>query len=135
MRKKVKVGIIGLGFMGTTHFQIHKQLGKSDIIAVADVDEKKISGDWSCVVGNIGDMDYSKSVDMSGIAAYTDAMKLISNPEIELVDICVPTYLHEKFPIVSDLFPTIFVFVSISKYRKPLSNKRVRPISLNSSNI
>jgi len=97
----VKTGIIGLGFMGTTHFQIHRQLGKSEIIAVADVDEKKIAGNWSSVVGNIGDMDYSKPVDMSGIAAYTDAMELISNPEIELVDICVPTYLHEKYAIAA----------------------------------
>ena len=99
MAHKVKVGIIGLGFMGTTHFQIHRQLGKSEIVAIADVDNKKISGDWSDVVGNIGDMDYSKSVDMTGIKTYTDAMELIANPEIEMIDICVPTYLHEKYAI------------------------------------
>lgn len=101
MESRIKVGIIGLGFMGTTHFQIHRQLGKSEVIAVADVDEKKIKGDWSHVVGNIGDMDYSKSVDMSGIKTYTDAMDLIANPEIEMVDICAPTYLHEKYAIAA----------------------------------
>ncbi len=101
MGNKVKVGIIGLGFMGTTHFQIHRQLGKSEIIAVADVDEKKTIGDWTGVVGNIGDMDYSKPVDMGGIKTYTDAIELISNPEIELIDICVPTYLHEKYAIAA----------------------------------
>ena len=101
MGNKVKTGIIGLGFMGTTHFQIHQQLGKSDIIAVADVDEKKTKGDWSSVVGNIGDMDYSKPVDMNGIKTYTDAMELIDNPEVEMVDICVPTYLHEKYAIAA----------------------------------
>ena len=101
MGNKVKTGIIGLGFMGTTHFQIHRQLGKSDIIAVADVDEKKTKGDWRSVVGNIGNMDYSKSVDMNGIKTYTDAMELIDNPEVEMVDICVPTYLHEKYAIAA----------------------------------
>ena len=101
MSKKVKVGIIGLGFMGTTHFQIHQQIGKSDIIAVADVDEKKVKGDWSSVIGNIGDMDFTKPVDMVGISAYSDAMELIANPEVEMVDICVPTYLHEKYAVAA----------------------------------
>lgn len=101
MADKVKVGIIGLGFMGTTHFQIHRQLGKSDIIAVADVDERKVKGDWSSVIGNIGDMDYSKPVDMGGIKTYSDAMELVADPEIEMVDICVPTYLHEKYAIAA----------------------------------
>ena len=101
MHKKVTVGIIGLGFMGTTHFQIHRQLGKSEILAVADVDQRKIKGDWSSVVGNIGDMDYSKSVDMDGIKTYQDALELIADPDIEMVDICVPTYLHEKYVVAA----------------------------------
>jgi predicted dehydrogenase len=101
MGTKVKVGIIGLGFMGTTHFNIHKELGKSEIVAVADVDIRKLRGDWSSVVGNIGDSDYSKPVDMSKIETYIDAMDLIANKEVEMVDICVPTYLHEKFVIAA----------------------------------
>jgi len=101
MKNRVKVGIIGLGFMGTTHFQIHKQLGLSEVIAVSDVDNKKTAGDWSGVIGNIGDMDYSKPIDMSDIKAYSNAMELISNPEIEMVDICVPTYLHERYAIAA----------------------------------
>ncbi len=101
MGKKLKVGIIGLGFMGSTHFGIHKQLGMSDIIAVADVDERKTAGDWSSIIGNIGDSDNSKPVDMSGIKAYSDAMDLINNPEVEVVDICVPTTLHAKYAVAA----------------------------------
>ena len=97
MSKKVKIGIIGLGFMGTTHFQIHQKLGKSEIVAVADVDAKKLTGDWSDVVGNIGDFDYSKPINMGGIKTYSDALDLIKDPDVEMVDICVPTYLHEKY--------------------------------------
>jgi len=101
MSKKVKIGIIGLGFMGTTHFQIHQQLGKSEIVAIADVDERKLSGDWSAVVGNIGDFDYSKPINLEGIRTYKDAMDLINDPDIEMVDICVPTYLHEKYAVAA----------------------------------
>jgi len=101
MNSKVKVGIIGLGFMGTTHFRIHQQLGKSEIIAVCDVDEKKLQGDWSSVVANIGETDNSVPVNLAGIQAYSDAMDLIANPDVDMVDICVPTYLHEKYVLAA----------------------------------
>jgi len=77
VENRVKVGVIGLGFMGTTHFNIHRQLGKSQIVAVSDVNESRLKGDWSSVVGNIGDSDYSKPVDMDGVKTYTDAMDLM----------------------------------------------------------
>jgi predicted dehydrogenase len=101
MGKKVRVGIIGLGFMGTTHFGIHHELGKSIVAAVADVDERKLSGDWSSVVGNIGGGDNSKPVDLSDIKTYCDAMDLIADPDIDMVDICLPTYLHEKYVLAA----------------------------------
>jgi len=101
MSKKVKVGIIGLGFMGTTHFQIHQKLGKSEIVAIADVNEKKLSGDWSEVIGNIGDFDYSKPINLEGIKVYKDATDLINDPDVEMVDICVPTFLHEKYAVAA----------------------------------
>ena len=54
MMKQVKVGIIGLGFMGTTHFRIHQANPKSRVVAVADVDAAKQRGDIRKVIGNIG---------------------------------------------------------------------------------
>ncbi len=101
MDKRVKVGIIGLGFMGTTHFGIHRQLDKSEITAVADVDKRKLAGDWGSVVGNIGGGDNSKPVDMKGIKIYEDAFDLIDDPDIEMVDICVPTYLHKRYTLAA----------------------------------
>ena len=101
VENRVKVGVIGLGFMGTTHFNIHRQLGKSQIVAVSDVNESRLKGDWSSVVGNIGDSDYSKPVDMDGVKTYTDAMDLIADPNVDMVDICLPTFLHEKFAIAA----------------------------------
>jgi predicted dehydrogenase len=101
MNSKVKVGIIGLGFMGSTHFRIHQQLGKSELVAVSDVDEKKIRGDWSSVVGNIGDIDNSLPVDLTGIQTYSDPMDLIADPNVDMVDICTPTYLHEKYVLAA----------------------------------
>ena len=40
--KEVKVGLIGLGFMGSTHFRIYKDLPNVSIVALADVDPVKL---------------------------------------------------------------------------------------------
>jgi len=101
MSRKVKVGIIGLGFMGTTHFDIYKNSAKATVKAVADVNPAKLKGDISSVVGNIGGGDNSKPLDLSGITTYADGMDLINDPEIELVDICVPVYLHKQYALAA----------------------------------
>ncbi len=97
MKNKVSVGIIGLGFMGSTHYRIYQNNSLADVVAVADVDEAKIRGDWSKIVANIGEADNNILVDMSQMQTYTDAMELIDNPDIDLVDICLPTYLHSTY--------------------------------------
>lgn len=101
MEDKIRVGIIGMGFMGSTHFRIHQELGRSVIVAVADVDENKLIGDWSKIIGNIGDFDNSVPMNMTGIKTYSDAIDLINDPDIDMVDICLPTYLHKKYALVA----------------------------------
>ena len=97
MSSKVKVGIIGLGFMGSTHFRIYQDHSLAEVSAVADIDESKLQGDWSKIIANIGETDNNVPVDMKGIQTYSDALELIHNPEIDLVDICLPTYLHSQY--------------------------------------
>ena len=101
MNATIKVGIVGLGFMGSTHFRIYKDKPLAEIKAVADVDEAKLQGDWSKIIGNIGGADNMKPVNMAGIKTYKDAMDLINNPDIDLVDICLPTHLHAKYTIAA----------------------------------
>jgi 1,5-anhydro-D-fructose reductase (1,5-anhydro-D-mannitol-forming) len=100
MAGKVRVGVVGIGFMGKMHFGVYKANPKSQVVAIADVDEKKLSGDWSAIAGNIGDAS-AKSVDLAGIKKYPDAMDLINDPEIDLVDITLPTYLHAKYTLAA----------------------------------
>ncbi len=98
---KIKVGIIGLGFMGTTHFNIYKDHELAEIAAIADVDERKRTGDISAVIGNISGGDNSKPLELENIKVYTDGMELINDPEIDLVDICVPVYLHKTYAMAA----------------------------------
>ena len=101
MTRKVRVGIIGLGFMGTTHYGIHKSNPKAEITAIADVDAAKRKGDIRKVIGNIGGGDNSKPMDLTGIKTYADGMDLINDPNVDVVDICVPTFLHCQYAVAA----------------------------------
>ena len=60
--EKVRVGLIGLGFMGSTHFRIYEAMPNAQIVALADLDPAKRAGDVSSVIGNIGN-----AVSVSGL--------------------------------------------------------------------
>ena len=100
MEEKVKIGIIGIGFMGSTHFHIHQANPKADVVAIADVDKDKREGNWSKIIGNIGGFN-NDNVDLSSVKTYEDGMDLIADPNVEMVDICVPTFLHKKYAIAA----------------------------------
>lgn len=91
---KVRIGLIGLGFMGSTHFRIHQENPDAQIVALADVEEPKRKGDISSVIGNIGNSDNSKPLDLTGIKVYESGFDLVKDPNVDVVDICTPTEYH-----------------------------------------
>ncbi len=96
MADKVRIGLIGLGFMGTTHFRIYQDLPDAQVVAVADIDSKRRQGDISTVSGNIGNADNSIPLNLDGIQSYADGLEMIRNAELDMVDICVPTPWHKE---------------------------------------
>lgn len=94
----VKIGIIGLGFMGMTHFEAAKDVNGAKVVAFATRNEKKLAGDWSSIQGNFGPRG-SESTDLSGVTGYADYKDLLANPEIDLVHVCLPTEQHESIAI------------------------------------
>lgn len=92
--KKIGIGLIGLGFMGSTHFRIYQAMGNAQVTALADVDAAKRRGDISKVVGNIGNADNSQPLDLTGIKVYESGLDLINDPAVDIVDICTPTPTH-----------------------------------------
>jgi len=96
----VNVGIVGLGFMGKMHFECYQANRKARVVAIADVDPAKRAGDWSNIGGNIGEA-VGAMVDLGGITTYARAADLMADPNVELVDICLPTYLHAKFTVAA----------------------------------
>jgi predicted dehydrogenase len=93
----VKLGVIGLGFMGSTHAKAALSLPGVQLAAVCSRDEQKLSGDFSSVRGNSGDV--GGVVDFSGVTKYRDIPDILADPAVEAVDICLPTGLHERVAI------------------------------------
>jgi predicted dehydrogenase len=87
------VGIIGLGFMGRMHISAYEKVPHAKLVAIADQDAKRAGGDFSGAWGNIAGA--VEKLEMTGIAGTTDFNTLINNPDVHLVDICVPTPAHE----------------------------------------
>jgi predicted dehydrogenase len=88
----IRIGIVGLGFMGRIHFLGAKNLRGAKVAAVCSRDPAKLAGDWTNTRGNFGPPP--GRVDLTGIAAYDSLDKLLADPAIDLVDICNPTDQH-----------------------------------------
>ena len=88
----VNIGIVGMGFMGTTHYQAAKGVNGGRVAAIVTRDPKKKTGDWSNVKGNLGTGGGRE--DLSGVKVYDTLDELLRDDTIDLVDICLPTKLH-----------------------------------------
>src|ERR1700685_3149612 len=95
----LRIGIVGIGFMGYTHFEGARALKGAKVTAIATRDEKKLAGDWTTIQGNFGPR--GGHVDLSKVKRYADYRDLLADPEIDLVDICLPTDLHEQVALES----------------------------------
>src|SRR5690349_3146011 len=55
--KKVRVAVVGLGFMGVTHLRAYQQLPDAQIVAVCDAVRLPVNGILQGVAGNIQKSD------------------------------------------------------------------------------
>jgi predicted dehydrogenase len=130
MAKKLKVGVIGLGSMGSTHLDIYSQISEVEVVAVADPKKNRLDGS-SKAEGNIGGQAQGSVVGFEA-KKYLDGMDLIDDPDIELVDICVGTNLHFVF-VEAALAKGKHVLVEKPLARTYDEAKKIVELALNSS--
>ena len=88
----VRVGIVGIGFMGMIHYLNYQKVKGAKVSALCETNEKRLTGDWRDIKGNFGPA--GQMMDLSGIATYTQLDDLLANPDIDLVDVCLPPAAH-----------------------------------------
>lgn len=81
----VKVGIIGYGFMGETHAKCYAQIEGVEVVAVADLRKER----------------QEKVKETCKAKIYNDGEDLIKNEKLDLIDICLPTFLHTKYGLLA----------------------------------
>ncbi len=67
------------------------------MVAICSRDPKKRAGDWSGIQGNFGPP--GGPTDLTGVATYADLDALLADPEVDLVDLCVPNEDHARMAI------------------------------------
>jgi predicted dehydrogenase len=95
----INIGIVGLGFMGVTHIKAYPKIPGACVAAICDAYRLPADGDLSSF-GNVGDPDPVK-LDMNQVKAFKDLKDLLALPEIDLVDLCVPTPAHPPLAIAA----------------------------------
>lgn len=74
----VKIGLVGLGGMGTVHHSNYKVMEGVEVIAATGTSDKdrENAKDW-------------------GIPLYESVEKMLDEEDIHVVDVCTPTFLHK----------------------------------------
>jgi len=77
------IGLVGLGYIGKTHLDAYRHIENGRVTAI-------------CTKNEVKDKDIPGHFSGSFV---TDYDELISKKDIDIVDICLPTYLHEEYII------------------------------------
>ena len=88
----IRVGVAGIGFMGWIHYLAYQKVRGAEIAALCTRDKKKLAGDWRGIQGNFGPP--GTIVDLSGMKTYEKLDELLADPDIDLIDNCLPPHLH-----------------------------------------
>ena len=90
----LKVGLIGCGFMGAMHANCYKNIEGVELVAFADLRKEKAE---ELAVG-------------TNATIYSDGKDLIANADVDIIDVCLPTYLHAEYAMAAmDKVKYVFV--------------------------
>ena len=78
--------------MGLTHLRAARAIRGGKLLALVTSDPRKARGDFSRVGGNFG--AGGSREDLSGITVYPTIDEMLADDRVDLVDVCLPSYLH-----------------------------------------
>ena len=93
----IKVALIGFGCIAqSAHlpaYRVLQEKGKVQLVAACDIDRERFSNKMEINIGSAEDdnpMEFNK---------YTDWKEMLAEEEADMVDVCLPTFLHAKTTI------------------------------------
>ena len=81
----IKVGLIGCGFMGAMHANCYNNINGVSVTAFADVRKEKAE-------------ELAKDTKAE---IYGDGKELIEKADVDVIDICLPTFLHAEYALLA----------------------------------
>jgi predicted dehydrogenase len=93
----IRVGLVGIGFMGWIHWLAYQRVAGARVAAISTRNPQRLAGDWRGIQGNFGPP--GEQVDLQGVAAHAAIDDLLADPQVDLVDICLPTPQHAEVAI------------------------------------
>ena len=76
----IGVGLLGAGSIGSIHFDGYRDLTCAKVVAVADANREAAN----------------RLAEACGATAYYDISDLLTDGRVDMVDVCIPTFLHER---------------------------------------
>ncbi len=95
----LRIGIVGVGFMGMIHYLAYQKVRGAKVAAISTRDAKKLAGDWRGIKGNFGPP--GTIMDLAAVRGYADWRELLKDPAIDLVDLCLPPSLHAQVAVAA----------------------------------
>jgi predicted dehydrogenase len=90
----LRVGIIGLGFMGKMHFRCWNALDEAKVVAICDIDPTRFVSSAG-TAGNIAGAE--QALNFEGVQFFTDAAEMLASVALDVVSITLPTDLHAVY--------------------------------------
>lgn len=88
----MRVGIVGLGFMGRMHYRCWKAVPGVELVAVCEANPQVLAAAGASSEGNIGGA--AEAIDLDALEVFSDLDALIRSNLVDAISITLPTFLH-----------------------------------------
>lgn len=94
----VNIGIVGVGGIAGAHLDGYSRIDTARIVALCDKIPERASGQKHESTLNIGAVGGGTALQ---VKSYLDYREFVNDPEVEVVDVCLPTDLHAEVSVAA----------------------------------
>jgi predicted dehydrogenase len=95
----VRIGLVGIGFMGMMHYLASQRLRGGGVTALHTRNPARLAGDWTGIRGNFGPA--GTHMDLSHLHRHARYDDLLADPEVDVIDLCTPPDQHEPMALAA----------------------------------